>query len=698
MILPIKKITTRGSRGSVLVTVLVLSSILFLMCLMLVSIVTQDSTRNSYFKRRITAYWLAEGEAVNYIARISSGLEVLKDETFTVNLEDGTVNISLNRDDDSDIKYILTSEADVDGIRALSKRGIEAFYLSDYTVSTRSNLIITAKDLSAVFSGKLFIMGDFALSVKDGVEVSFMDDKNTGPLINLTGSVSITGSQDKTRVDMFRAEYLPYSLKQPWTEDINPVMLFHGGTNFYKRGSFPDINEIKPESFNIKYPDFKHKFDVLVQLTDDRWRLIGKQGSWVKKIKILNPKIREKDLLFVADGEKNVYSYKPKNRVINTIYMRKVSPGQDLDTINIDPVADADSIGFKFFSARNGTMKFPAPNTRVKLQLPEDAFRTQGRIYYGTLNKSYCSVENPLTRFYINSLGRDQRYELDTHYRINYIGKYIEFTAPLFFQDFFYFLPEIGNGYRIGFNILDTIPVKYAYINDQIETSFKKYGSQIFFFNPPKKDARISIMMKEPVLYGVKGPPLAGIGIFVDKEIEALYINLSDMNYYPSKGVIVTDQPVYVTGVARSPITICSLNDIYINNINKDTDSGKPVGIIAGGVVWIHNTNSSTNENRRVFISSDAERVYTTAYSAPDKKGKKKKLIPSYIIGSVHLRCRTKNLYFNYPASLNDPDALIFSSEPYFSVQYRYDPYFANHKNLPPGVLPIVQVVWRKGG
>ena len=172
---------------------------------------------------------------------------------------------------------------------------------------------------------------------------------------------------------------------------------------------------------------------------------------------------------------------------------------------------------------------------------------------------------------------------------------------------------------------------------------------------------------------------------------------MSKLQQYPKNDLIVTDQIVYVTGVASHPITIVSEKDIYIDNINKGVSNPSAVGIISGGLVWVVNNKNENNVSTRVYIETQGERIYTTATVKPSNKFDKrlgKRM--AYIIGSVHLGCKVKNGYFNYPKNLRDENCLLFNDEPFFSVQYRHDPAFNDVSNLPIGAFPIINVSWWK--
>lgn len=689
--------SSREQQGSILITVLVMVSVLFLIATTVMSIASFTLRRGTRYGDRVRARWLAEGEMIHFLSRIAAGHETLKEKTYSIKAEDGKIDFSIKREDATGSFYLLESRAECGRSEATARRGVEAFYVTDYAVTVRSNWKISAKHIPGHIAGRIYIGGHLDLGVHKNANVRFFYHQDARPpLLTICGNLGLYNLDGEGEVDLFRSRsYHPYAVGAPWSGEGNPLVLLNEDTNAYFPGVSPDIQEEGLE-LRVLMPPFEQLYQQLYRQCDSSYRLLGKDIRGYKTAEIPNPKLLIKDLIAVGDGDKHMFKYTPQDREIKQLYLRRVYKGQPLDTVVIDPIADADAIGNSFFTARNGTLHVAGKGTRIFLQLPDDAYRVLGRIYYGTSTKSFCSVDHPLSKFYIDSMLENQRYRPGEHYTINYQEKFLEFTDPEFLGKHYYYLSARGDGSRLGFQIpAEKQRFRHVYVNGKLESGVKLESGTLFFSSPPPIGASIALMIRKPRIFARKDPPPEGIGLFVDKIVKPLKINLSEMNQYPSSGLIVSDRPLLVSGTASHAVTIVSREDIYINEINHDSSDPKPVGIISGKIVWVENSTMATNVSRRVFIYTEADRVYTTTMNAPRNKYNRNFLRGTcFIVGSVFLGGKIRNVYYDYPESMQDPNALVFSDEPFFSVQYRYDPEFQNRGSLPPGISPLVRIRW----
>jgi hypothetical protein len=112
----------------------------------------------------------------------------------------------------------------------------------------------------------------------------------------------------------------------------------------------------------------------------------------------------------------------------------------------------------------------------------------------------------------------------------------------------------------------------------------------------------------------ISGAPSSDKYVLVDPCVNAVVIDLSSMNSYPSSGVLYSEAPLIIKGKAKAPITIVCLEDVFVQSINNtgtdDDPSAYPVGIISGKGVWIDysstfeddmNNNSHTSNPKTIF-------------------------------------------------------------------------------------------------
>jgi len=682
--------------GSILVTVLVMISILFLIGMTLLSVATSSYRRGIFMGGKVKAKWLAEGEMEHLLTRLKNGMEILAEKDYKIKSATGNIFVKLEQVGDGR-RYILEVRAKVDNAEAVVKCGVKGFYPGDYSVSTEGTWRVVSDYVMGQIGGRVYVDGDFALSVsKKGSTVFFDNYKEKQPLLTVTGNLSVASFDMNGEIFAFRAKYDPYNIKKPYKYPKRPEAIFKDGL---AANNFLNFNEVSVLSGKPKmsYPHFKNRFGTLVSMAAPSDKYFGENSSQFQRIGIENFKLLEKDFIGVGTGRQSLFHYKPRNRKIRSVYLRKVKQGQLVESVFLDPLADADSIGNRFFTARMGVLHLTGFGTRIFLQLQKSSYKDYGKIYYGTPERSYCSIDNPLQKFYIGKISEMQDYREGEDYHVNTFKKTLTFTSRDFLTKYYHVLDERGNGSRMGFSLPAGINVVNAYVNGKSTLFYKKIGNDIFFGNPPPDGASIAIMKLTPRIFGLKNPPSAGVGVFIDKIVKPLRIDLTRLKKYPKNNVLVTDQLVYVTGVASHPITIVSKKDIYIDNINRGAQNPSAVGIISGGLVWVVNNKSGANINTRVYIETQGERIYTTFTEKPrNKYDRRLNKRMAYIIGSVHLGCKVKNGYFNYPKNLLDRNCLLFNDEPFFSVQYRHDPAFNDISSLPVGAFPIINVSWWK--
>lgn len=97
--------------------------------------------------------------------------------------------------------------------------------------------------------------------------------------------------------------------------------------------------------------------------------------------------------------------------------------------------------------------------------------------------------------------------------------------------------------------------------------------------------------------------------LMIDQLVKARRINLSNLNKYPRNDIIFSEIPLIVTGTPTKPITIISLDDIYVYEINADlpldSPNANPVGIIAGKNVWydFYRNKRKDSENPNYYMN-----------------------------------------------------------------------------------------------
>lgn len=686
-------ITSRERRGSILITVLGLLGVLAVLTMALLGIAGEGANRAWRLGGEVRLRWLATGELEALVSRLENGRELLVEKQYTVKTDDGEIRVTIEKKDKEGREYMLSATAVRGGLSRTSRRGVEAFYPSDYALTVETNWHALSRFLPAAIVGSAFINGDCVLAVtEDGPLDLTGDQEGRRPLWSVAGAFRPLSLDGAGKLQLFRSRIHPFSEARPWSREGRMTLLAGPGADGFTSGKQPEIEDRLPGKV-FRFPEFKQVYAALYARSEPLFRYMQGDRTRIPEFSFVNPKLTAKDLLTVGDGNSFIFDYTPPEREISMIYFRKVVRGEPVDGIRIDPVADADSIGTQFFNARMGKLHLAAGESKMYLQFDKDSLKVLGRIYYGTIHRSYCSVDHPFSRFYINTLSEIQDYKEDVHYKVNYREKYIEFTDSGLMGEHYSFLNERGDGQRLGFRVPVDLQYQYVYVDGVLDEDVRRDGDILLFGTPPPPNAAIGFLLKVPRIFGERQVPRHGVGIFADKLVTALRIDLGELQHYPSKGVIVSDRPLYVTGRAAYPVTIVSTEDIYIDKINSGLADPRPVGIVSGKAVWVYNPEMKTNMNLRVFVHSQAGRIFTThsirpgSGGAPGEAGR-----IGVLVGSVQLAGRLANGYDAYPKGIEE--AHIFSPEPFFSVQYRYDPYFADPANLPPGISPLVRLLW----
>jgi len=336
-------------------------------------------------------------------------------------------------------------------------------------------------------------------------------------------------------------------------------------------------NGEKISSDYINENSFKIELPQLTEIYKSKLKEISSKNyinSYKNKetIKIINPLLLEKEFIGIGDNYSYKFELPEKNRKTEYIYFYKTKNRQKFQKLNI--IKYIDSYGIEgHFKIKDG--KIVLEQKRVKLDVSKFKIEKLNRFVYGDKNYVYASIDRNIKEIYLNDAEMVEGRDIE----INRNKREIYFYNP----DFTGILGT-GNGTKKEFPLPDkhTNPL-IIFVGNEREENFTVKGDKIIFDKPVEYGKKIYYYKYLPEIYFTKELPDYNTGIFIDKEIKAIVINLDKLNYNKNN-IILSTMPVIVKGNAKYPVSIISTNDIYLETINNN--QGATVSII-GKCVWI---------------------------------------------------------------------------------------------------------------
>ena len=355
--------------------------------------------------------------------------------------------------------------------------------------------------------------------------------------------------------------------------------------------------------------------------------VIVDDSTWNRRLRILNPRLLEKDLLAVYTGGREAFKI-PEGRGIENLYF-----GPDPSASRLDPFLTVDSAGYdREYSVLGNELVLQRP--MKKLLIGPDDCSILNRFEYARPGRMAAPRSRNLEEIFIDGRkmieGRDG--EIDRENR----------SIMLYQPDF---AKTFGRADGVtkrfprppGFG-----PSSILFSGRNRSLGFRIDGSAIVFDSAPERGTVLSWYSRLPEISAVKGNLTPGTAVFLDKEVDLLEVDLEDLRY-PDGTILVFDAPILISGRTSRDLTLVTTSDAYL----RDCGAEKGLKVYAR-LLWDASAGNKPLSLENVFLFSEGSCLYDL--SAPASRVS--------LSGCLVLTCR----FGSWSAKLT-PDSLVWGTD-----------------------------------
>lgn len=413
-----------------------------------------------------------------------------------------------------------------------------------------------------------------------------------------------------------------------------------------KGGESPLIKTGLPEATRLSPPAFGPMFTYARQRVDEDFYFRNISGNNGGAIRFPNGHLIEKRLIGIGNGLNLSFNLPSGNSPVYRVFLKDIdrilTEGPAPEFTKLDPVKDLEGMLDRDFTINKRVLTFKKPSEKIMLNLPEDAFDTVGEIRVRGPSGSSFSAARDINKIYFEYLG-NARELTDQDFRMEESRGVMRIMNPELFGHLWVSIGTtdgVKRTYHAAVNIAEVI-----YLNGK-RTEAKAVPGAVVFSKTPPPGLEIQIMILRPRIFVEKLAPAYHTGVYIDRDVEAVTLDLSRLFPSPSYGLILSEVPLYIFGTPSRRLTIMSTQDVYIGDINEGEEDGHFVLVATPGMIWAQREKKSL-EIRRVIALSGGDGIYINTSNDPyfyERRNTEK----SIFTGSVYFSGEARNLYY-YP-------------------------------------------------
>ncbi|RME92538.1 MAG: hypothetical protein D6767_03015 [Candidatus Hydrogenedentota bacterium] len=411
-----------------------------------------------------------------------------------------------------------------------------------------------------------------------------------------------------------------------------------------KAGNYSDLLSLHHSKvYRLKEPILGPMIAKAELEADEKYIFTSLHSEVANAVRIPNGHLLEKRLIGIGTGSELSFPLPYGHSPITRVFLKPLGQKERTKRYQkVHPVHDLEGVLGREFVIRKNSLVFLKPSKKIQLGLPSNAFDMSGRILLRSADGSAVSAARSLEKLYFEYLGHARELTPED-FRID------DSTGELFLLN-----PDIRSKVWVEVGTTDGVRRIYSttlnfgeivYLNGKISDGRVVPGNIVFPSTPPAGQ-KIEVMILKPKLFAQKLPPEFGVGVFIDKDIKALDLDLSRLFPIPSGGIIVSHVPLFVHGTPPRRISIFSTKDVYVGDINRNEANAHFVLIATNGMIWGQRFRKAI-ELRRVILLSAADGIFLNLTADPFI-AKRDKAEKSIFVGSLYLAGRLKNLFY-YP-------------------------------------------------
>lgn len=404
---------------------------------------------------------------------------------------------------------------------------------------------------------------------------------------------------------------------------------------------------VKNSAPEISLPEIREIFKSKMEYKTGTGYIESAKNRAIKKI--LNPLLLEKELIGLGPPSSEGYELPDKNRRTRTVYFKKTGAGSRYQ--KTDPVKYADSRGIPGqFTLLNGKLRIRT-DEKVKLDILKLKLEKLNYFPYAGKDFSYASLDRNIGTVFLDGKACIE----GNHIEIDPEKREIYFYSPDFTG-----LIGTGDGVKKEF----ALPEQYAaplhvFIGNNRASGFSVKENRIIFDRPVEYGKKVSFYKRLPDISFIKNRPDHETAVLIDREIEAVSIDLDSFRY-PDDHLVISGLPLYVRGKAASPLCIISTNDVYLGSVNKK--GGEPVSVLARHI-WLYDEEESDIELRDVYLFTEGDGIYIVD---PDRMQK------AIIRGAVTLGARDRNMTNPLEPDNAFKNSFVYSSQGLWDIRWEF--------------------------
>ncbi len=581
--------------------------------------------------------------------------------------------VFLEKTQDANI-FELKVELSQYNLKVESSLILKKFSYSDYLFYFNKNLQLIAVEEPLRFYGPIFVSGNLELGAYMGNIYFYKSNNVITPLLYSEGKISEFRGLKNPQGIIFGIGTIDL-------DKDNPIRSISKETSWQALNQSDGSTWFMDQSNGASQIAFLTYGDMVQHVQKNRKKIqkysLGKRGGF-SEISIVNPKLLRKQFLGFGTGSKSFFNHNA-GYIPNRVYVARIVDNQKASSQHIHPIEALDNSKKPDQNVSYGSIQFL--KDIVPLDLPDQAFADFGVIRLGGRGWSRIARDLPIRDLYLNGKTKENQLKGNDFF-YDATKKELRFFNE-YHNSYYKILDDAKpDGKKRDFPMMKYFPA-YGYVNGKKKNMTAIKGRIIFDVAPPA-GSTIGILTQKPDIYIRKEMPETGMGVFVDKPIYALHVDLGQLADPDSIIVYHFFCPIYVTGNAATKIVIVSEHDVYLGDINNSNNASenKAVTIVSKGVVWALNKNGKTLSIKNVWLHSAGDQLFSVYAQNPEAKKK------NLFLGSATFSGLLTNAFVEQSLV----SSYLYTIEYFDGWNFVYDSSFIEPDGQPDGV-PVTYTI-----